>query len=72
MAKFGKTISSKGRYSNPHYPFDKNNPFLSTRAEGCKLDYLIYNFSGYLFYSIYNLIGFWGDASKNGTGEVEV
>lgn len=42
------------------------------RAEGCKMDYLIFNFTGYFFYSIYNIIGYWGDQEQNGTGNVEI
>lgn len=36
------------------------------------MDYLIYNFSGFFFYMIYNMIGFWGNSEQNGTGDIEV
>lgn len=45
---------------------------LKNRAEGCKIDYLIFNFSGFFFYTIYNVIGYWGDSSRSGTGDVEI
>ncbi|KAL4468847.1 hypothetical protein ABPG72_008774 [Tetrahymena utriculariae] len=46
--------------------------YKQQRAEGCKIDYLVFNFSGFFFYTIYNVIGYWGDSEANGTGDVEI
>ena len=36
------------------------------------MDFLILNFTGFFFYSIYNTIGYFDHSSSSGTGTVEV
>ncbi|EGR28750.1 pq loop repeat family protein [Ichthyophthirius multifiliis] len=42
-------------------------------VQGCKLDFVILNFTGFLFYSIYTTVGYFTDnPEKSGTGDVSI
>lgn len=39
-------------------------------VEGCKLEFLVLNFTGFVFYSVYNSFGYWDKSISVGSVEI--